>query len=236
MQYRLPITEQLKIGFGLEDPNSSITLPTDISGNPIGSAAQDMPDLTAQIRQDFVHGHWQISGIGRKLVYRRPDETDDDAYCGAVNVAADFHPWAWTQGQHPGERNTASAKSRILGQWATGKGYSNYFENISSGLDGGLNSLGVLEALQSTSWHVGYEHWWSQYWTSNFSYGRIVIDGTDTLPGNTERGTKAVFANLIWVPTDSFWIGLEYIWGERENLDGQSAFAQRLLLGVHKAF
>ena len=56
-------------------------------------------------------------------------------------------------------------------------------------------------------------------------YARDVLDR----PAN-------FIGNLIRLPVHNFWIGMEFQWGERRDLDGQNAHAKRILWGVHYAY
>jgi hypothetical protein len=51
---------------------------------------------------------------------------------------------------------------------------------------------------------------------------------TDTLPGNTYRRANYVSANLIWLPLPRMRVGIEYLYGFRQNKDGQLGFDHRI--------
>lgn len=81
-----------------------------------------------------------------------------------------------------------------------------------------------------------YEHWWARRWSSNIVYGENANSHTDTQPLDIYAGSKYLAANLLWVTAPNTYIGIEYLWGERENIDGQSARARRIQLGFSKNF
>ena len=44
----------------------------------------------------------------------------------------------------------------------------------------------------------------------------------------TPETTASIGANLVWHPTDTFRMGLEYLYGTKETYDGSDADAHRL--------
>ena len=88
----------------------------------------------------------------------------------------------------------------------------------------------------SDGWFVAYEHWWTEKWASNFVYG-----GTNTvlpadMPGDTYRAGKYGAVNLIWLPAPRLGVGLEYLYGEREDKDGENGFAHRVQMAMQYSF
>ena len=47
-------------------------------------------------------------------------------------------------------------------------------------------------------------------------------------PSSTYVGAKYLATSLWWIPITRMSIGIEYVWGERENLDEQRGQANRL--------
>jgi hypothetical protein len=93
-----------------------------------------------------------------------------------------------------------------------------------------------LDLIPVTGWFACYEHWWTQKWISVFSYGESQSDLTDTLPDNTYQEAKYLSANLIWLPVERMGVGLEYLFGTRENKDGQNGEANRLQMAFQYKF
>ena len=59
-----------------------------------------------------------------------------------------------------------------------------------------------------------------------YSEDRTV--STTGQPGSTYVGAKYLAASLWFIPIRNMSLGAEYVWGERENLDGERAKANRL--------
>jgi len=243
MRYTQPLTDHLKVAVGAEQPWSDITL-TDAKENPLdGDRIQDMPDFTGMVRYDRTIGHAQVSGIVRKLTYQPTTGDKANATGYGINFTGDIHPWAWLLGTDPTKTDRLSStdvaltKCRFLGQYATGYGVTRYIEDANGlGLDAAVNSSGDLEALFTRGWFAVYEHWWFPKWSSNFVYGENYNSSIDTMPADSYAGSKYLAVNLLWVPINNTYVGLEYLWGERRNIDDQSARARRIQIGFQYAF
>jgi hypothetical protein len=85
-------------------------------------------------------------------------------------------------------------------------------------------------------WFICYEHWWTEKWLSNICYGETFTDLPEVLPANTYHAGKYMAANVIWLPITHLGVGLEYLYGEREDKDGQKGFAHRLQMAVQYTF
>ena len=84
---------------------------------------------------------------------------------------------------------------------------------------------------------MAYEHWWADRWASNFTIGGGTWTHlTDTLPDNTYKDATYYSANLIWLPTDRMGVGIEYLYGSRENKDGGFGAAHRIQTGFQYKF
>jgi hypothetical protein len=246
-RYTLPVTDHFKIAVAAEQPWTDMTL-TDAVGTPlVGKRIQNMPDFTSHLRYDTHYGHAQLSGIVRKLTYQPDDFSFDDSTTATgygINFTGDLHPWALLMGIEPSnisdcesEYRAGLAKSRFLGQYSAGYGLARYIQDANGlGVDAALTSAGSLEALFCRGWFAVYEHWWARRWSSNIVYGENANSHTDTQPLDTYAGSKYLAANLLWVTAPNTYIGIEYLWGERENVDGQSAQARRIQLGFSKNF
>lgn len=234
-----PLSACWKVALAAEQPYSDITVPLDMDDEPIGNRIQDVPDLTAHLRYDDYLGHLQLSGLLRQLTYQPPTASNEHAVGYGVNFTGDLHPCALLFGgsPQPDSHPAPLDKDRILWQYAAGYGISRYIQDANGlGVDAGLDLAGDLDALFARAWFLGYEHWWTDRWVSTFVYSENANSGTATMPTDTYAGAQYVAANLVWNFTESAWTGLEFLWGERRDLDGQSATAKRIEFGVYYGF
>ncbi|MBW1970305.1 MAG: hypothetical protein JRI82_12560 [Deltaproteobacteria bacterium] len=86
-----------------------------------------------------------------------------------------------------------------------------------------------LETIGIFGTYGGIQHFWSEQWRSNLVYGYVNSDNPDFLSGDTYDNTNYVAADLIWNPYKPVDLGVEYLWGRRENKDGASGTSNRLL-------
>jgi hypothetical protein len=56
----------------------------------------------------------------------------------------------------------------------------------------------------------------------------VKVGSNGDQPGNTYAGAKYLATSLWFIPVRNMSIGIEYVWGQRENLDGQRAPANRI--------
>jgi hypothetical protein len=198
---------------------------------------QDVPDLTGNVRYKYDYGHVQLAGILRKLTFQ-PDVGSDDSKLGAgVNFTGTFHPWAALDHCLPDEDRTPMQKSRILWQFAYGRGINRYIQDINGlGLDAAFDPTNGFDTLRSYGWFACYEHFWTNQWISNLCYGESWTQLYDTMPDDTYKRAKYLAVNLIWLPVERMGVGVEYLIGERENKNGDSSLAHRIQAGVQYKF
>ena len=245
-------TDCLTFNLGVEQPYSDIIWDdgtgagfVNAPGSGIISTAgaprnvQDVPDLTGNVRYKYDYGHVQVAGIARKLTYQ-PSVGESNSRLGTgVNVTGTFHPWALLMGCMPedGSERTPLQKSRILGQFATGRGINRYIQDINGlGLDAVFEPVNGFDALHSQGWFACYEHFWTNKWISNICYGQAWTELNDAMPDNTYKAATYLAANIIWLPVERMGVGLEYLVGERENKNGETGIAHRIQAGIQYKF
>ena len=196
-----------------------------------------MPDFTGNVRYNGDYGHIQVAGIARTLTFQPAVGPDESEFGYGINVTGTWHPWAHLHGCCVCGDNTPLEKSRFLGQYATGKGINRYIQDVNGlGLDATFDPVNGFRLIPSTGWFVAYEQWWASNWISTFSYQQSTSNLTDTLPDNTYQSATYATANLIWLPVERMGVGIEYLYGTRENKDGQSGFAHRIQTGFQYKF
>ena len=86
-----------------------------------------------------------------------------------------------------------------------------------------LKTIGIFGS------YGGLQHFWSDRFRSNLVYGYVNSDNPGFVSGDTFDNTNYVAADLIWTPYDKVTLGVEYLWGRRENEDGASGTADRFI-------
>lgn len=77
-----------------------------------------------------------------------------------------------------------------------------------------------LEAIPTLAWFAGYQHWWNPRFYSVASYGAVTQDNLDIQGPTAYRKTQYSSLNLIWAPADRWLVGIEALYGTREDKDG----------------
>jgi hypothetical protein len=247
--YRYQVADNLRVAVGVEQPYSDIQWEEGgafvvnpgsgiITTAGVPKNIQRMPDVTGNVRYTYDYGHCQVAGILRKLEFQSAAERTDTEIGYGVNVTGTFHPWAFLHGiPNDSDCRGPWEKSRVLGQFACGRGISRYIQDVNGlGLDATFDPANGFRALQAQGWFVAYEHWWTDTVISNFTYGQARVDLTDTLPADTYRAADYFAANLIWLPVERLGLGIEFLYGTRENKDGEKGKAYRIQTGVQYRF
>jgi hypothetical protein len=221
----VPLTERIFFASAVEQPFSDITT------NGTGINIQDLPDFTNHVRFESDLLRFQTATILRSIGYRATGQSVDSQVGWGVNITSNFHPWAAVLGTNPLRDADPSplTRSRVILQYATGSGIGRYFQDSSGqGLDGAIDASGQFQTLDISGWTTAYEQWLSKKWLANFVCSGLKASGTDALAAGTFNSSTYVAAGLWWIPVGNASIGAEYLWGDRENLDGQSRAADRL--------
>src|SRR5262249_8471302 len=97
------------------------------------------------------------------------------------------------------------------------------------GLDGQVDPVtGAFDTLYAVGWSTSYEHWFTEKWLANITYSEDFGGHNGAPPGNTYVGAKYLAVSLWFIPVTRMSLGVEYVRGERENLDGERGQANRL--------
>lgn len=97
-------------------------------------------------------------------------------------------------------------------------------------VDSELETIGIFGA------YGGIQHFWSKQVRSNVVYGFIEADNPGFIEDDELESTNYFAADLIWSPYKNVNVGVEYLWGRRENKDGNSGDAHRLLFSSRLDF
>jgi hypothetical protein len=222
----IPLSDTLFWAIGVEQPFSDITT------NGLGTNVQDIPDFATHLRYEADLGHVQLSTIVRSIGYQPTGGQVIRQPALGLSASTVFHPWAMLIGSNPVRKSnpTGLERCRILLQYSCGWGIGRYIQDTAGlGLDGQVNPItGGFDTLYAAGWSVSYEHWYTERWLSNLTYSQTSIGHNGFQPATTYVGARYLAASLWWVPFTRMSLGIEYLWGDRENLSGQRGSANRL--------
>jgi hypothetical protein len=178
-----------------------------------------LPDLTANVRFDRDWGHFQASGIVRRISW--VDTVDDAFDLGGSATGAGL---GLTSGLNLGKKNVAKLS------FVYGQGIENYMNDAP--VDVGIERTNSTNprtpirgvALPVTAVMAYLDHTWNKRFSSSIGYSMLNISNSEgQLPDAFRRGHYAS-GNFLFYPVENAMVGAEVIWGRRENfLDGFSS-------------
>jgi hypothetical protein len=198
-----------------------------------GEGVNVVPDLIGRmIWRPKPEAHVQVGVVFRQI---RGQQTGVDpvvtkienAWGMSVSAAWPFRRW--------------NLVDRVVFQVNAGVGIARYIKdlNVATGEDAVFDTAnGTLVALPVLGWYFGYQHMWRAWETtrkmnlrSSIIASWVYVDNPAFLstqdPSAYER-TQRYAGNLVFSPSPRIDIGVEYIWGERTNLDGQSGNSDQI--------
>ena len=211
LRYTIPILKNaMYTAFAIEQPKS------DLSNLPDGANGRNtMPDFTANWRWEGKPGHVQLGGVLRSLSYDSNVDDDDSELGWGFNLS--------------GGLKTFGADS-VIASFSYGDGIGRYIQDLPSDSGGVVDDEGNLQTLTAWGAMLGYRHQWSEQWRSTVSYSYVQLDNREEQGDYAYDRTHYAQANLIWAPTKSFYVGIEYLYGMKEARNGNDGDDHRLQL------
>lgn len=208
---------QMYLAFAAEKPVSDID-------QKLGTGRTFFPDFVGRWRYEEPTYHVQAAGLVRRVGVEADTTGAAQSALGfGLNLTTSVNlPWAG---------------DRLSGQIALGRGIGRYFEDANGrGTDAALDASGDLVALDAFGTYVGYTHEWADHWRSTATYSRLHVENEASQDPFAFHQTQYASVNLKWAPSDVFWAGIEYLWGENETKNGASGDASRVQLAVQYGF
>jgi len=212
---------ELDLLVGLEDPAPDVT---------DGRGVTQYPDIVASVRRNWAdRWHIKTSLLARQIEADwnlDPSVRDSEFGWGAsVSGRVGFELW--------------DEKDNILFQFNYGDGIGRYVNDLQEvgGQDAVFNpQTGDLETLEVFSGYIAYQHWWQEQLRSTVTYSWVGVDNLDFQIDSAYASTDRAIINLLWSPVARVDVGGEFLWGRRENKDGNSATARQIQVGAKYRF
>jgi hypothetical protein len=200
--------------FSLEQPSSEVS--TTATGMPSGAETTSRtPDGVVGWRWEGGPAHMQISSIFRSIGYDNGSGPSDQTVLGwGVNGSGAFKVFS---------------DDKLTWQLAYGEGIARYVNDLGGqSLDAAPDGAGNLKALPVFATMAGYTHQWSKQFRSTASFGYIHTGPQASLGQYAVEKTTYTSVNLMWHPTTSFRMGLEYLYGTKQTQGGEDGTGQRI--------
>ena len=205
VRWEQPFTRDVSWAIGLENPRIDIEAPAQRMGN----ARTELPDFIARLRLERDWGEFQAASVIRTLGFQP---------LGA-NV---IHETGWGLNFTGSFLLVDSTKAYF--QITTGDGIGSYRGSpdvVATGPD-------TLALLDTFGWMVGVHHGWTESLTSNVTFSKLAVEDVPGQDATNLRGTTYLAANLIANPYERVFVGVEYLYGARQNVDGAVGSANRM--------
>jgi hypothetical protein len=222
LRYTMKFKEGFSLAVAAETPSVSITG---------GEGVNVVPDLIGRaMLRPKPEAHVQFVLILRQIRGEsdvNPDVTKSaTAWGGSISASWPFQRWKLVD--------------RVMFQVNGGVGVARYVNDLNSlgGEDAVFDPVnGDLVALPVLGWYVAYQHMWRAWETtrkmnlrSSIVLGWVYVDNPSFQPPDSYKRTQRYVGNLVFSPSPRIDVGLEYLWGERTNLDGQSGTSSQIQL------
>ncbi|MBC8987594.1 hypothetical protein H9X96_17630 [Pedobacter sp. N36a] len=222
VQFRvtLPVSRTTDVALALEDPESFLTLPDD-SGF---KALKQVPDVTASIQYSKNGSHLRFASVVHPIVYQNTLQERESKVGYGFTASGVL--------QQPGN------KDNFVFQASYGKGISKYINDIGpDNYDGLYNpASSSLEILGVWGLSASYDHWWSDQLSSTAGWGYLNLENEGVVANQSFKASNYGVLNLIYYPNSFIKGGLEYLYGSRKNVNGDSANNSRIQLTLQFRF
>lgn len=208
-----------------ENPEGDIS--SDV-GPALTTQSDNVPDMIAALKWEQDWGHLQTGALYRRLGV--DNGAVDKSLSGyGVNLSGRI------------KTNVFSDKDSLKFQVNYGDGIGRYINDLQvvngQGFDAALNNAtGEVDTIKAYGGYVSYQAVFSPKWRSNLTGGYVYVDQPNFMPGNMMESTKYLSYNVIWTPIPKLDLGLEFLYGQRENVNGDDGDAKRVQAAAKYTF
>jgi hypothetical protein len=225
-------TEHSSFAIGIEEPSNDVDPGQIREFDPaLGENIQSdekVPNLAAHWKTSGDWGHVQVAGILRDLGYDTKG-TQNNKPKGSVT--------GW--GVNLSGSINVFEKDKILLQVVYGDGIASYMND--GGMD--LAPQGRLptetdpgnahaKAVPLTGIVAYYDHYWNDKFSTSFGYSTTFVDNTNLQSPGTYKSGQYASANLLYTPVPNVMVGGEVLWGDLEELQGDTQDDVRVQFSV----
>ncbi|MFC0120206.1 DcaP family trimeric outer membrane transporter [Pseudoalteromonas xiamenensis] len=203
--------------FSMENPESTVT----VNKAMVVTDDASMPDFTARYTHTADWGNFVVTALARQLTYKAgaADETESSFGISASGMVK------------------VGSKDNVKFMLTQGSGLGRYV-----GLNaahGAVYDGSKLDAIDSTSGFVAYQHFWSDQLRSTFLYSFFDADNNVDLLAYSGDPTKKIHsysANILYSPVKKLTFGVEYKVANRETESGLDGDLDRIQLSAKYVF
>jgi hypothetical protein len=226
-RYTWQVRQGLEVAAAAETPQVSLT---------DGKGVNLIPDLVGRAVWKFKEtGHLQGAVVLREI------RGESDAAPGIVKSV--FAWGASLSGVRPFQYFHLT--DRFIFQFSFGKGNARYINDLNSlgGQDAVFDlATGNLEAIPATGWYLDYEHQWKEWEStrvmklrSSVIWSFVTVNNLDFQKDDAYRTTNRLSVNLVFSPIERIDAGIEYVYGTRDNKNGERGSSDQIqIVGIFR--
>lgn len=219
-----PVSGDTTFAVALEDPGNDVSWSINDGGDDAGElqSQNDLPDLSARVSHSGEWGYLQLGGILRKVGFETVGGEN-------ANLSDDTLGW----GLNLSTNINLFEKDRIILSAVYGEAIANYMN------DGGNDLVvvgGQAEALPLLGVVAYYDHYWNDMWSSSIGYSFNSIDNNEDQADDAFKLGQYASANVLWYPTPKTMFGVEYLFGKREDKNGDTGDDHRIQFSFKYSF
>jgi len=218
-----PVKGATSFAVAIESPGVDVDTSGPLSSWPI-QGNETFPDITSQFRVNDDWGHVQIAGILRQLDYETigtPDNQPDGGDTGwGLDLSSNFK---------------FGSDTLRLGV-VYGEGIANYMND--GGMDMGTERLteDPMAAVPLTGVVAYYDHYWDEAWSTAVGYSYTEVDNQRFQGAEAFQKGEYASINLLYSPAKPIMMGVEYLWGQRTDNDGDTGEDNRIQFSMKYSF
>lgn len=200
---------------------------------------EKLPDLTSHYRYDGDWGHVQLAGILRQVGY-------DTA--GTPDNAPKGHQTGW--GLDLTGNVKVFKKDTLHMGVVYGEGIASYMNDGGVDLAPHVDTTPAVSppitpapaprlspaAVPLTGYMIYYDHTWSDHFTSSLGYSQTHVSNTNFQSTDAFKTGEYVSVNVLYTPAKQIMMGVEYLWGKREDKNGASGDDNRVQFSFKYSF
>lgn len=215
--------KNISFGIAAEYPELSATFGT--SDEKIPQRVPDFP-MYFQYQWGKNNSHIRASGVLRDLVYYdNIGSTNRNAFGWGVQLSGNIF---------------VTKRLQTYFQAVYGEGITPYIQDISGvGLDLIPNprSLGVLQTLPMLGWFGGLGYNITKNISTSLTYSEVrIFDKNGAYNASQYKKAQYIVANVFWNIIPSCQVGVEYLYGTRQNMDNKTGHSNRVQASVQFNF
>lgn len=214
VRYQLVLNKNWQMNFGLEQPGSEV----DTSIDPDAQNVDHAPDGGLNVRWENKDiGHVQFGAIFRDIGVRGPIVGSQSTFGWGLNLASSLN---------------ITENDSVQTQLTYGQGLFRYFNDDFMNNDAAFDRNGELTAIPAFGGMIGVTHKWNDTFRSTASYGYVHLHNEFSQGPHAYHQTHYASANLVWQMRKHLSIGLEGLYGHKEEKSGADGDAFRIQVGV----